>query len=167
MSTSSTQTADASGTQPAVPPHSIVVGVDGSPSSEEALRWALRQSSLTGQEVHAVNSWGYVVDYGVAMGDFDWQQDAEGVLQKSVQQVAGDDAGRVHQHVVAGHPVRALLDTARDADLLVVGCRGHGGFRGMLLGSVSQHVAAHATCPVLVVHEHADSTPPDAGPARP
>jgi nucleotide-binding universal stress UspA family protein len=107
------------------------------------------------------------VDYGVAMGDFDWQQDAEGVLQKSVQQVAGDDAGRVHQHVVAGHAVRALLDAAKDADLLVVGCRGHGGFSGMLLGSVSQHVAAHATCPVLVVHEHAALEPADAGPTAP
>ena len=167
MSTDPAQATEASRTSAAVPPHAIVVGVDGSPSSEEALRWALRQSSLTRQEVHAVNSWGYVVDYGVAMGDFDWEQDATGVLDKSVQQVAGDDAERVHQHVIAGHPVRALLDAARDADLLVVGCRGHGGFSGMLLGSVSQHVAAHATCPVLVVHEHADGTPPDAGPARP
>jgi nucleotide-binding universal stress UspA family protein len=167
VSTSSSPAADASRTQAIVPPHAIVVGVDGSPSSEEALRWALRQSSLTGQEVHAVNSWGYAVDYGVAMGDFDWQQDAESVLEKSVQQVTGGDAERVHQHVIAGHPVRALLDAAKDADLLVVGCRGHGGFTGMLLGSVSQHVAAHATCPVLVVHDPADAGVVGAGQGRP
>jgi nucleotide-binding universal stress UspA family protein len=165
VSTDPSPAAGASRTQATFPPHAIVVGVDGSPSSEEALRWALRQSSLTGQEVHAVNSWGYAADYGVAMGDFDWEQEAEGVLEKSVQQVAGDDAGRVHQHVIAGHPVRALLDAAKDADLLVVGCRGHGGFTGMLLGSVSQHVSAHATCPVLVVHDPAEKEALDAGQA--
>jgi nucleotide-binding universal stress UspA family protein len=140
----------------AVPPHAIVVGVDGSSSSEEALRWALRQSSVTGQEVHAVISWNYVVDYGLSYADVDWEKNATEILDKSVQQVAGAaDTPRVHQHVIAGHPVRVLLDAAEDADLLVVGCRGHGGFAGMLLGSVSQHVAAHATCPVLIVHDHA------------
>jgi len=60
--------------------------------------------------------------------------------------------------VVRAHPAQALLDAAAGADLLVVGCRGHGGFTGMLLGSTSQHVVAHAPCPVLVVHAEEQAT---------
>jgi len=138
-----------------IPPHTIVVGIDGSDTSQDALRWAVRQSRLTGQEVHAVVSWGYPVDVGPgAFGAFDPEANARDVLAKAVADVLDPaDAERVPQHVVAGHPARVLLDAAADADLLVVGSRGHGGFAGMLLGSVSQHVVAHATCPVLVVHE--------------
>ena len=58
---------------------------------------------------------------------------------------------RIEQEVLEGHPAQLLVTAAEGADLVVVGSRGHGGFVGMLLGSVSQHVAAHAPCPVLVV----------------
>jgi nucleotide-binding universal stress UspA family protein len=140
-----------------IPPHSVVVGVDGSDSSAEALRWAVRQSGLTGQELHAVVSWDYPVDFAAGgFAEFDPEANARDVLATAVADALDPvDAERVHQHVVAGHPARVLLDAAADADLLVVGSRGHGGFAGMLLGSVSQHVVAHATCPVLVVHGHA------------
>ena len=70
----------------------------------------------------------------------------------------GPDAEQVQRHVVRGHPAQALIDQAAGADLLVVGFRGHGGFTGMLLGSVSQHVIAHAPCPALVVHDEAERT---------
>jgi nucleotide-binding universal stress UspA family protein len=136
----------------------IVVGVDGSPSSEEALRWGLAQSALTGQPVHAVISWEFPVDYGVApMGDFDWEANSAAVLSGTVQKVLAEvrpegPADEVEQHVDRGHPARVLLEAAASAALLVVGSRGHGGFTGMLLGSVSQHVVAHAACPVVVVH---------------
>jgi nucleotide-binding universal stress UspA family protein len=134
----------------------IVVGVDGSASSEEALRWAVRQSRLTGQPVDAVIAWDYPVNYGVAeVHEFDWQGDSAELLQKTVTNVlTEDDARLVRQRVVHGHAAKVLLDASADADLVVVGSRGHGGFTGMLLGSVSQHVVAHATCPVVVVHEH-------------
>jgi len=62
-----------------------------------------------------------------------------------------DPSLRVEQEVVEGHPAQQLVVASEGADLVVVGSRGHGGFVGMLLGSVSQHVSAHAACPVLVV----------------
>jgi nucleotide-binding universal stress UspA family protein len=63
----------------------------------------------------------------------------------------GQAAAEIHPHVVEGNPAQALLDLAKGADLVVVGSRGHGGFTGALLGSVSQHVVHHAPCPVVVV----------------
>jgi nucleotide-binding universal stress UspA family protein len=138
----------------------IVVGVDGSASSELALRWAAEQARLTGQELHAVTSWELPVPYDAPLtGEIDWEGDAAGTLAKTVENVLGEaDAREVVQHVAQGRPARVLIDAARDADLLVVGSRGHGGFTGLLLGSVSQHVTAHAGCPVVVVHEPRAST---------
>lgn len=143
----------------------IVVGVDGSPSSQEALRWALGQARLTGQKVDAVTSWRIPVDYGVGgagmLTTFDWEGSAAGLLKETVAAVAGSsDADQVTQHVVMGHPARVLLDASEDAALVVVGSRGRGGFTGMLLGSVSQQVVTRAACPVVVVRDPA--TPPDA-----
>lgn len=138
----------------------VVVGVDGSASSELALRWAAEQVRLTGQELHAVISWDLPVSYDVPVStEFDWGGEAAGALAKTVERVLGeDDARRVVQRVMKGRPAKVLTDAAGDADLLVVGSRGHGGFTGLLLGSVSQHVIAHAGCPVVVVHEHRAST---------
>ena len=80
-------------------------------------------------------------------------------LTKSVENILGaPHAPPVVQHVIQGRPAKVLIDAARDAALLVVGSRGHGGFTGLLLGSVSEHVLAHATCPVVVVHEHRATT---------
>jgi nucleotide-binding universal stress UspA family protein len=137
----------------------IIVGVDGSPSSEQALRWAAEQARRTGQEVHAVIGWEYPPSYGGApVSDLDWAGDSRGALEKAVANTLDEaNAQRVVQHVVHAHPAQALLDAADGADLLVVGCRGYGGFAGMLLGSVSQHVVAHAPCPVVVLHEHSDA----------
>lgn len=143
----------------------IIVGVDGSPSSEEALRWALRYARLTGHPVDAVISWNWPAAYGMVLGpyDEDFPGEAAEILAKSVQNVVGaDDAGRVSQLVIRGQPAEVLLDASDGADMLVVGCRGHGGFTGMLLGSVSQHVVAHATCPVMVLHQHSAEVEPTA-----
>ncbi|MET0765943.1 MAG: universal stress protein [Blastococcus sp.] len=138
----------------------IVVGVDGSPSSERALRWAAQQARMTGQELHAVMSWNVPVPHDEPLtGEFDWGGDAAGALMKTVENVLGEpDARQVVPHVTQGHPAKVLMDAARNADLLVVGSRGHGGFASLLLGSVSQHVIAQATCPVVVVHEHRTAT---------
>ena len=139
----------------------IVVGVDGSSSSEEALRWAIGQARLTGQPVDAVISWEIPVNYSVGpLLDLDWEGAATSTLKDAiVKAVDSPDADRVSQRVVKGHPAQVLLDAAADAGLLVVGSRGRGGFKGMLLGSVSQHVVARAACPVVVVR--AATSPPD------
>jgi nucleotide-binding universal stress UspA family protein len=138
----------------------IVVGVDGSPHSEVALRWAIGQARLTGRQVDAVISWTMPVDYGIgtagAIAAYDWEGVATTTLKETVAQaVDPSDADRVSQRVVMGHPAKVLLDAAADADLLVVGSRGRGGFKGMLLGSVSQHVVARAACPVVVIRDPA------------
>jgi nucleotide-binding universal stress UspA family protein len=137
----------------------IVVGVDGSPSSQQALRWAARQARLTGEELQAVAAWDYPTGVGwggFVLEDIDWAGNARKALDDAI--AAGlqpDDAERVQRSVVRGYPARALLDAAADAALLVVGSRGRGGMVGMLLGSVSQHVVTTARCPVVVVHAEA------------
>ena len=130
----------------------IVVGVDGSPSSQQALRWAARQARLTGAELHAVAVWDYPTG-ALVLEDVDWF----GITGKSLDDATTasldpDEADRVQRSVLRGYPVRELLGAAADAELLVVGSRGRGGMAGMLLGSVSQHVVTHARCPVVVMH---------------
>ena len=155
------------GTDPQSGSGRIVVGVDGSSHSEEALRWALGQARLTGQPVEAVTSWSNLIDLGVGgeggLVGFDWKGLATSTLENTVAKaVDSADADRVTQRVVQGHPAKVLVDAAADAALLVVGSRGRGGFKGMLLGSVSQHVVARAACPVVVVRTPADpSESPD------
>jgi nucleotide-binding universal stress UspA family protein len=147
------------------------VGVDGSPCSVKALRWAIVQAQLTGAGVEAVASWqdpvasGYY-SYGfspVFIDDEDWAA----ITGKSLQEAVAGAVDEMHPdvqvvtRVVQGHPAQVLLDAAVGAQLLVVGTRGHGTLAGMLLGSVSQHCVQHAPCPVVVI-------PPDApqeGPA--
>lgn len=131
----------------------IVVGVDGSAESLEALRWAVHQADLTGAQTEAVISWDYPTAYGSApmAGDFDWAANAKVALDDAVELAVGPAGAAVTRDVVQGHPARILLERSAGADLLVVGSRGHGGFAGLLLGSVSDHVVAHAPCPVVVV----------------
>lgn len=132
----------------------VVVGVDGSPSSVEALRWAAHYAELTDGEVHAVTSWRLPTTYGwiPSVADFDWTGNARDTLDRAIKEALDEgETGRVRRDVIEGHPATVLLRAARDSDLLVVGSRGHGEFTGILLGSVAQHVIAHATCPVVVV----------------
>jgi nucleotide-binding universal stress UspA family protein len=141
----------------------IVVGVDGSPSSLEALRWAADQAELTGGELHAVTSWHMPTTYGwiPPVADFDWAGNARTTLEQAIKGAVDEDrAASVRRHVVEGPAPRVLLHAAADADLLVVGSRGYGEFAGMLLGSVAQHVVAHAPCPVLVLRSAAGTRDP-------
>jgi nucleotide-binding universal stress UspA family protein len=135
----------------------IVVGVDGSESSKHALRWAVRQAELTGASVDAINAWEIPPYTGLApILETGAEGDAlakagEEVLAEALAEVAGEHPSAViRTRVVQGHPAFALLQAAEGADLLVLGCRGHGGFIGALLGSVSQHCVQHAPCPVVV-----------------
>ena len=135
----------------------IVVGVDGSPASIKALSWAIRQAKLTGAEVEAVTAWSFPVGYGMApVGDegIDFEGDAGKILAEALAEVSGIEPGvAITSSVLEGNAADVLLHEAKGADLLVVGSRGHGGFAGMLLGSVSQHCVQHAGCPVLVLRD--------------
>jgi nucleotide-binding universal stress UspA family protein len=130
----------------------IVVGVDGSPASVDALRWAAQQAALTGASLETVTSWSYPTTYGFpVIANVDWEQGARAVLEQAITDALGEAGPPVRRRVVEGHPAQVLARAAEGADLLVVGSRGHGGFAGLLLGSVSEHVVAHAPCPVVVV----------------
>lgn len=131
----------------------IVVGVDGSEASIDALHWAARQATLTGAELKVVIAW----HFPVVSGDSpistvpDWQTDALIVMDSLMKNAQLPEALRTSREVIDGHPAQVVTRAAAGADLLVVGSRGHGGFSGMLLGSVSDYVCAHAPCPVVVV----------------
>jgi nucleotide-binding universal stress UspA family protein len=138
-----------------------VAGVDGSPSSLAALRWAVRQAALTGASVQAVIAWQYpapVSGYGWApvavLEVADYEEIAEKVVTEAISTAVdpGSDV-RVTTVVREGNPTQVLIAAAVGADLLVVGSRGHGGFAGALLGSVSQHCVHHAPCPVAVIRD--------------
>lgn len=136
----------------------IVVGVDGSKSSKEALRWAIRQARLTGASVDAVTAWRYPVGYGLAPGGegIDLENDARKALIAALNEVSGLEPDvPVRPQVTEGRASEVLLRAAEGADLLVVGSRGHGEIAAALHGSVSLHCVLHAQCPVLVVHDRA------------
>jgi nucleotide-binding universal stress UspA family protein len=137
----------------------VVVGVDGSAESVEALRWAARYAAATGGTISAVLSWHYPTAAGIVQPGSapkllsddvrDTMQDA---LDKAVTDVFGTTTPpNVDAKVAYGHPAVVLAEASRTADLLVVGNRGHGAFTGMLTGSVSMHCVNSALCPVVVV----------------
>lgn len=135
----------------------IVVGVDGSEASIDALRWASQQAKLTGARLQAVISWIIPASYGVAFGGedaIDWKQNAQTALDEALTEALGDQAGNVDRVIEQGHPSYVLVEASKGADLLVVGSRGHGGFTGLVLGSVSSYVVSHSECPVTVTRHH-------------
>jgi nucleotide-binding universal stress UspA family protein len=132
----------------------IVVGVDGSESSTQALRWAVRQARLTGAVVEAVICWLHPTVFGRAPISVDRELGhiAEKALAQAVSTAAADGPpAQIKECVVLGNAAEVLVEHASGADLLVVGSHGYGGFVGALLGSVGQHCVQHASCPVVVV----------------
>ena len=133
----------------------IVVGVDGSDQSKAALRWAVEEARLRGASVRAVYAWSapYVPVPGAVLTEHNLEElrlQGERMLEAMNEEV--DSKGvEVERTSVEGGPARVLVEAAKDADLLVVGSRGRGGFAGLLLGSVSQQCAHHASCPVVIV----------------
>lgn len=133
----------------------IVVGTDGSDNSVAALRWAIEEAKAHGAAVDVVYAWEFppVIDpLGVSMlpSENDMNASAERLLAEVLKKV--DTSGvALSSRVLRGAPATALIAAAKDADLLVIGRRGHGGFMGLLLGSVAQQVAHHAPCPVVLV----------------
>lgn len=139
----------------------IVVGVDGSAGSTAAVEWAVQEARLRGGGVHlvvawqnprtsAANVWALGLDPSIDPQRLLDSAAADGAARIGEQAARGQNAATTWE-AVEGHPAKTLLDVAKSADLLVVGSRGHGGFVGALLGSVSQHVVAHASCPVVVI----------------
>ncbi len=142
---------------------SIVVGVDGSSASRTALRWAIEEARLRNAKVVAVHAWWGIPDLepGATVSDADWEtiRAEEGLarVEEFVDETlrgARRDVEIVCLATQGVTVVEALVEAAGDADLLVVGSRGLGRFRGML-GSVSRGCVEHAICPVVVIRGEA------------
>jgi nucleotide-binding universal stress UspA family protein len=134
----------------------IVVGVDGSESSRAALRWAIEQAALTGAAVDAVMAWQYptgTVDR-LSGPEADFEATTRDALAQVLEQESGPRSDVSVRSVVAqGHPADVLVRGSSDAELLVVGSRGIGGFVSAIVGSVSLQCVLHAQCPVLVLRD--------------
>jgi nucleotide-binding universal stress UspA family protein len=147
----------------------IVVGVDGSEPSKDALRWASFMAEATGSAIEAVAAWHVApvwegAGWTAIIPDWDPSGDAEKMLAATIDSVFGTNRPADLTTVVEqGSAAKVLIDATVGARMLIVGSRGHGGFTGLLLGSVSAACAAHAPCPVLVVHGGVPSS--KAGPS--
>lgn len=141
----------------------IIVGVDGSEPSKEALRWAAALAPTLGATIDAVAAWQPPAYYGWSIpATWSPESDLEKMLVSTVDEVFGAQRPTgLRLLTQQGGAAQVILQASADAAMVVLGSRGHGGFAGLLLGSVSENVAEHATCPVLVVH--GTRRPPEAG----
>jgi nucleotide-binding universal stress UspA family protein len=148
----------------AVPAGKVVVGVDGSPASVAALREGARLAADRGDALVAVAAWHLPVGYGGFPTGWYPDIDAKSALDAAAAAAFGDKLPDGYSQLVSeGLPARILIDESRDADFLVLGSRGHGGFAGLMLGSVSQACAEYAMCPVVILHgERAAAPKPQA-----
>lgn len=143
----------------------IVVGVDGSEPSRNALRWAVLIADMTDASIDAIAVWQMskaASGPGWADVPVEWDKTKEtsDVLSATLREVLGEELPpKLNAVVHQGNPAKVLLDASTGARMLIVGSRGRGGFVGLLLGSVSATCSAHASCPVLVVHGDIPSTP--------
>jgi nucleotide-binding universal stress UspA family protein len=148
----------------------VVVGIDGSKPSHEALRWARFMADVTGSTLEVMMVWQRISAYGAGAAgwvafppDWDPAEEARRALTDTVAEVFGSTPPQdMIMTVREGGAAHALIEMSGAARMLVVGSRGHGGFAGLLLGSVSTACAEHASCPVLVIH---GMTPPPPGSA--
>ena len=137
----------------------IVVGVDGSESAQEALDFAAREARLRGAGLRVVMTWSMPTMAYDGMGGFSpdidptvFEESARAALDATLATLDEQADGiEIEQVLCRGQPAQVLVEQARTADLLVVGSRGRGGFAGLLLGSVSHQCAQHAPCPVVIV----------------
>jgi len=136
----------------------IVVGCDGSAGARSALEFAAREAAVHSARLRVVCAW--QTPYGALVGGFVPPPDFRETLERGADETARRAAEiasqlepsiYVEHEAIEGYPAEVLVDEAREAALVVVGSRGHGGFASMLLGSVSHEVAQHASCPVVIV----------------
>jgi nucleotide-binding universal stress UspA family protein len=139
----------------------IIVGIDGSDRSRHALEWAVSEAALRHAPLTVLTVcqalagyWGGTVTYPGDLNHTKQAEEAAQVETDSVLRKAGEEAqpASVTVRAVTGVPAEELLNAAADADMIVVGSRGAGGFKRLLMGSVSSHVTHHAHCPVVVIH---------------
>jgi nucleotide-binding universal stress UspA family protein len=142
-----------------------VAGTDGSPGSAAALRWALAEARRRGARLDVVHVWHYpwvVVAAGAAaaaVGREEYEAEGRRVLEQATAALEAERGDvEIHPMLGSGSVADVLVRAAGDADLLVVGSRGRGGFTGLLLGSVSLQVAHHAPCAVVIVREGSEGT---------
>jgi nucleotide-binding universal stress UspA family protein len=137
----------------------VVVGDDGSTAAREALRWAAEEAELRGQVLHVVRAWmlthatrpkSWTPGYVPSLEEFETAC-REDVVASTEQALGSRPHLKLQVHVVHGAATRVLIDASQRADLLVVGHRGAGGFRGLLLGSTAHQCVHHAACPVVVI----------------
>lgn len=137
----------------------IVVGVDGSEPANTALRWALTEGRLRHATVDAVHAWEVPVVFGPVAGSYPYDTETIEASARELLDRTVDDAlaalGRpevtVTRTLTVGGAAANIIDAAEGADLIVIGRRGLGGFKRLLLGSVSESVAHHAPCPLVVI----------------
>jgi len=146
------------GTQGGAGSGHVVVGVDGSQASTPAVGYAFAYAASTGRSLTAVHTWWWEPLEGVSLGEpwiGDWTEIASQEATLVSELLAGWSEKYpdvlVRHHVVRGDPVIELLEQAHGASLLVVGSRGRGGFKGLVLGSVSRRILKRATCPVAII----------------
>lgn len=133
----------------------IIVGVDGSDSSIEALRQGEKLAVALGCRLIAIGCWTIPTVYQVpfSLGNIDFKGTARDILDNAIERAFGLDwPENLTIELVQGSARQTLIEASRNATLLVLGRRGFGGFKGLLMGSVSAACAAHAHCPVVIVH---------------
>jgi nucleotide-binding universal stress UspA family protein len=142
----------------------IIVGVDGSEHAARALDWAMAEAELRDVALRVVSAWHVPA---AAYGAPGFAPTSDRSVQETFKEVAEDNAKAAVERaragginaaaaVLQGQPAEVLVEAAADADLLVIGSRGRGGFAGLLLGSVSAQCAHHAPCPLVIVRPPAD-----------
>jgi nucleotide-binding universal stress UspA family protein len=151
-------------TRSAVPFKRIAVGIDGSPGSAVALQWAICEALYRQAELMVIHSWHYPVGYGleatayVNMDAASMERGARALVEEAIAAATAQRQAKgltqlppISIVVQEGPAAKRLSEAGANADLLVVGARGHGGFLGLLLGSVANQVTHHANCPTVVV----------------
>jgi nucleotide-binding universal stress UspA family protein len=161
----------------------LVVGVDGSPGGDAALRWALTEARLRKSKLRVIHAYqpprvplpdagagglGFAPPVVFSQDEADRleqaaQAEAEAIIEGALRRVGREatDGLEIERAPIVGGAAQTLIEAGRDADLLVLGSRGHGGFVGLLLGSVSQQCAQHPPCPVVIL------PPPEESQASP
>ena len=133
----------------------IIVGVDGSPSSNAALEWAAQEAEIRGSTLELIHAWNYpnlgYEGYVAVLEDF--EKDASALLNEVVASVRKNYPNlKLVSPLIQGPTAQTIMDRAKEADMVVVGSRGRGGFSALLLGSVGQQLVHHCPAPVVIIH---------------